>query len=84
MKRVTLHIDRLVLRGFRPEDQHGIAEGLQQELGRMLADPQVARRLTAGGDVATLTIGGVKIGRHSAPRDVGVRLAQGIDKGIKR
>ena len=28
-RRVVIHIDELVLRGFRPEDRHAIAEGLQ-------------------------------------------------------
>jgi DNA polymerase III delta prime subunit len=47
MKRVVLHIDSLVLKGFRHEDRHGIAEGLQQELSRLFADPQAAQQLTA-------------------------------------
>ena len=33
MKRVVVHIDRLVLKGFRHEDRHDIAVGLQAELG---------------------------------------------------
>ncbi len=28
MKKVILHIDRLVLKGFRNEDRHAIAEGM--------------------------------------------------------
>ena len=37
MKRVVVHIDRLVLNGFRHADRHAIAAGLQQELGRVFA-----------------------------------------------
>ena len=47
MKRVVLHIDRLVLRGFDREDQAGISEGLRAELGRLLATPQAAQALVA-------------------------------------
>ena len=36
MKRVLVHIEHLVLRGFRNEDQQAITAGLQQELARVL------------------------------------------------
>ena len=39
MKRIVLHIDSLVLKGFRNEDRHGIAEGLQQELSPTVRQP---------------------------------------------
>jgi hypothetical protein len=38
MTRVVVHIDRLVLRGFRHEDKHAFAEGLQEEISRLFAD----------------------------------------------
>ena len=84
MKRVVLHIDSLVLKGFRHEDRQGIAEGLQQELTRLFAGPQAARQLTASGDMSRLRIGGIHIGQNSKPQRVGLQIAQGIGKGIKR
>ena len=84
MKRVNLHIDKLVLRGFRNEDRQGIADGIQQELGRMFSDPQAAQQLAANGDVAKLKIGNVSIGHVARPQCIGSQLAQGIGKGIKR
>ena len=36
MKRVKLHIESLALKGFRHEDRHEIAAGLEAELGRAL------------------------------------------------
>jgi hypothetical protein len=51
MKRVKLHIESLALRGFRHEDRHEIAAGLEAELGRLLADPAALHGLTALGDV---------------------------------
>jgi hypothetical protein len=38
-RRVTLHIDRLVLRGIDPLDQHALVDGLKTEMARVLADP---------------------------------------------
>ena len=83
MKRVVLHIDRLVLKGFEHEHRHGIAEGLQQELSRMFADPQAAQQLMANGDVARLRVGNIHIGKNSKPQRVGSQVAEGIGKGMK-
>ena len=83
MKRVVLHIDSLVLKGFRHEDRHAIAEGLQQELSRMFADPQAVQQLMASGDMPRLRLGSVQIGQDAKPRHIGAQVAQGIGKGMK-
>lgn len=84
MKRVVLHIDSLVLKGFRHEDRHGIAEGMQQELARLFADPQAAQQLAAKGDVPRLRVGSVPIGQNAKPQRVGSQVAQGIGKGMTK
>jgi 5-carboxymethyl-2-hydroxymuconate isomerase len=84
MKRVFLHIDSLVLKGFRHEDRQGIAEGLQQELTRLFADAQATRQLTASVDIRRLRIGSIQVDQNSNSQQVGSQLAQGIGKGIKR
>jgi len=83
MKRVVLHIDRLVLKGFRQEDRHGIAEGLQQELTRLITDPQAAQQLTVNGDVSRLRVGNIHIDQNSQPQRVGSQVARSIGKGMK-
>ena len=83
MKRVVLHIDSLVLKGFRHEDRHGIAEGLQQELTRLFANPQAAQQLAANGDVSRLRLGNISIDQNSKPQRIGSQVAQGIGKGMK-
>jgi len=84
MNRIVLHIDRLVLNGFRDEDRHGIAEGLQHELTRLFADPQAARQLTANGNMSRLPVGSIKINHDTKPQHVGSQLAQGIGKGMRK
>jgi hypothetical protein len=84
MKRVVVHIDRLVLNGIRPADQHAFAAGLQQELGRVIADQQAVSPLTAMGDSARLQVGGVHIARNSTPQRMGESVARGIGRGMKR
>ena len=83
MKRVIVHIDRLVLKGFRHEDRHAIAEGLSAELGRLLAAPNASLYLGAQDGVSRLEIGTVHIGQGTKPAAIGARAAQGIARGIK-
>ena len=84
MKRVIVHIDRLVLKGFCPEDRHAIATGLQQELGRVFADREAVSLLRALGDVSRLQVAGVPIEQGSKPQRVGENVAQGIGKEIRK
>ena len=80
MKRIVLHIDRLVLRGFDGSDRDGIAEGLREELVRQFSDIDVLNRLTGQSAKPILRIGEVPIKRGSMPRDVGVQLARSLGK----
>ena len=84
MRRVVIHIDRLVLNGFRFEDRHAIAAGLQQELSRLLADPQAVQGLTGLGDISRLQVGRMHIAQSSKPQRVGAQVAQGIGKEFKK
>ena len=84
MKRVVVHIDHLILKGFRREDQHAIATGLQQELARVFADQDTVSRLRAPGDVSQLKVSGVQIEHGSKPQRVGETVARGIGKELTR
>ena len=84
MKRVVVHIDRLVLKGFRHEDRHAIAVGLGQELGRVFADREAVSLLRARGDLSRLQVGGVPIGQGSTPQRFGESVGQGIGKEIRK
>jgi hypothetical protein len=84
MRRVIVHIDSLVLRGFNHEERHAIAAGLQQELARLLADTQTAQQLTAKGDMLRLRVGSININPGSKPQGVGVDAARGIGREVKK
>ena len=81
MKRIVVHIDRLVLKGIRPQDRHAFAAGLRQEMERQFAEPQLGPRLLALGDRPRLQIGAVHGGAAPTPAALGERVAQGIGKG---
>ena len=84
MKRVVVHIDRLVLKGFRHEDRHAIAWGLQDELGRVFGDRETVSHLSAMEGVPQLRVGGVQIEHGSKPQRVGENVARGIGKEITK
>ncbi len=84
MKRVVVHIDRLVLKGFHYQDRHTIALGLQQGLGRVFADRDAVSLLRAMGDVSEVQVGGVHIEHGSKPQRVGENVAHGIGKEIRK
>ena len=84
MKRVVVHIDRLVLNGIRPADQHAFAAGLQQELQRGFGDRDAVSLLTAGGDRSGFQVGGLRIEHGSMPQRIGANVARGIHKEIKK
>lgn len=84
MKRIVMHIDRLVLHGFGQADGDGFAQGLREELGRLLADPEVANRFASGRNIAQLRLGRVSIASGAMPCQAGTEVGKGIAKGMVR
>lgn len=84
MKKVILHIDRLVLNGFENKDRHEIAAGMKQELSRLLANQQAFQGLTNTGEMTRLQVGRTNITPASKPQQVGMQLAQGIGEVFKK
>ncbi len=83
MKKVYLHIDRLVLCGFSGLDRDAIAEGLRGELARQLVNDGTLAKLTARAHVPLRRVQGVTLDRDLTPEQIGVSLARGIGRGDK-
>ena len=62
---VDLHIDSLILTGFRPEDRHAVGAALQRELARLLSIDGIPSGIEGGLDASVLRASGVDL-----PRDV--------------
>jgi hypothetical protein len=78
MRRVQVEIERLVLRGFRYEDRHAIAAGIQQELTRVLSNSEAAGHLANLRDSSSVQTGAVSIEQNAKPNLVGVQTARAI------
>lgn len=83
MSRVIVNIDRLVLRGFRNEDRHAIADGLRTELGQYLSQPDAARFLSSRGDLSHVTPGAFRIGARTTPVRIGAQAGRVVGKELK-
>ena len=84
MKTVRLTIDSLVLKGFRPEDRHAVAEGLRLELTRLLSEPGTAERLSHIGNAASLKAGQMTLQPGEKRSQIGVRAAATIGRKLIR
>jgi hypothetical protein len=84
MKRVIVHIDRMVLKGFRNTDAPAIGEGMRGELARLLADPATGERLASLGHVSSHDAGKVRLAQDAKPQRLGISAGRAIVKGISR
>jgi hypothetical protein len=81
---VRVQIDRLVLKGFRYKDRHAVARGMQEQLTRLLSQPDMARRLSRIGSLPELHVRQAQITADAKPHQVGIAAANGIGKEIER
>lgn len=79
-----MHIDRLVLKGFDPGDQHRIAADLQSELGRSLANPAMHDRLVGLDQVQHIRVGTTTASRYGKTVSPGILAARAIMRGLKQ
>jgi hypothetical protein len=84
MKRFVVHIDRLLLNGFHHADRHAIAQGLEHELGRMVADREMVYALRARGATSRMDVSGVRMKTGARPHDIGRTVARGIGKEMAK
>lgn len=85
MSKVYLHIDRIVLRGVDGADRQALVQGLQSELGRVLADPVNRAAMTVSKQVPVLRLGKMTLTPGTAgARTFGAGVARAIGKGLER
>jgi hypothetical protein len=82
MKRVHVHIDRLVMKGLRSSEQRVISGAIQRELSRVLADPQALQRLSAAGRVDHIHTA-VSITGTAKARQIGGAAARVFGRGLR-
>ena len=84
MKRVVVHIDRLVVAGLREKDAESVGAGIRGELARLLANSTASARLASLGHVPSMHAGVVKVASEAAPHLLGVASARAIGKRVSK
>lgn len=84
MKRVIVHIDRLVLHGLGDDSPEGIAQGLRQQLAAALSAPGAVDTWSNSGHSPRLQVGPVVMTADASPAQVGQSLGGAIGKGVTR
>ena len=81
--RIHLTIDRLVLNGVAPGQQHALVAALTSELERRLAIPGSTTALGSGRHLAKLRPATVS-SRGAGAQALGVAAARGVEGALKR
>lgn len=81
---VELHIEKLVLDGFRPGDRYRIGEAIELELVRLFVEQGVASSLAQGGEMVPLDAGTFDLPVGASADAIGSRLARAIYQGLNR
>jgi len=72
---IQLHIEELVLHGFSPHDRHHIADAVQNELTRLLADRGLPQAHAPGAGLDRADAGGFHVSREDGIARIGEQVA---------
>ncbi len=82
MKRIVVHIDRLVVSGVSRADAPILGESLRGELARALTEPSSTHRLGSGAEIPHVHAGTIRV--SASPRATGTSAARAIAKRFAR
>lgn len=84
MKRVVVHIDRLVLNGLELGPGQGlkVRAAMEAELSRLLQEGGIAPGIQRGAEIASIRTRPLQVSGKAVPRTLGVQIAQSVSGGI--
>lgn len=83
---IELHIEEVVLHGFRPHDRSKIGDALERELTRLLSEPDALAALAVsreGSERPRIDAGPVSLSHDLPAAAVGQHLARAIYGGLR-
>jgi hypothetical protein len=81
---IELHIEELVLHGFKSEDRAAIGEAVQRELTRLFTEGGLHSSLHREHQVSRLDGGTFNVKHASNPATIGTQIAQQVYGGMKQ
>lgn len=82
MDEIELHIEELILYGFKHADRQRIAEAVQEELTRLLKENKLPEILERQGEHAHLNGGSFVIRTGERPEAAGAGIGQAVYEGM--
>jgi hypothetical protein len=82
MSEVELHIEELILHGFKEGDRYRIAEALTSELSRLFSLGPIPESLSEGLDVEGIDAGSFRTSVEPGPHNIGMGAARKIYGGL--
>lgn len=83
-RRIEVHIEELVLRGFAHGDRYRIAQALEQELGGLIAKEGLPPSWRRRADVSSIDAGAFDLSAGCPAESAGERMVCAIYRGRER
>ena len=83
MKRIELHIERVVLHGFSRSNAPAVRAALERELARLLRPGRVQPQWTQDRTIGRIDGGTMSATAKSPSPDVGLGIARAVHKGLR-
>ena len=80
---IELHIEELVLHGFKPADRAAIGQAVQRELTRLFTEGGLHSSLHQEHQLSRLDGGTFTVKQGSNPAAIGAQIAQQVYGGMK-
>ena len=84
MNNIELHIEQLVLHGFRPNDRYRIGKAVELELTRLFTEQGISYSMSKGGEFTRLDSGTFNIAPSSKAEAIGSQVAQSVYAGFTK
>lgn len=85
---IELHIEELVLHGFERGDRYPVADAIERELSRLLAEQfaeqGIPSSLTRDAEREHLDAGAFHVAPRSKPDHIGAQVAQAVHGGLTK
>lgn len=87
-RKISLHIEELVLHGFNPTDRYAIAAAVEQALTQRLADqiakPRLEEHFSQSAHRQSIDAGTFPVRGNASASSIGAQIAHALHGGIRR
>lgn len=83
-KSIEIHIDEMVLHGFAMADRYSIADAVQHELARLLAENGAPSSLAQPAAIERISGGAFRLKSDANAESTGAQVARAIFGGLRR